>query len=39
MPRILVPVMIVASGAFMAVTWLGHLRIKERGSWVALALS
>lgn len=35
----MVPVMIVASGAFMAVAWLGHLRIKERGFWVALLLS
>ena len=39
MRLISVPVMIVASGAFMAVAWLGHLRIKERGFWVALALS
>lgn len=31
--------MIFASGAFMAVAWLGHLRIRERGFWVALALS
>jgi uncharacterized protein (DUF486 family) len=23
----------------MAVAWLGHLRIRERGFWVALALS
>ena len=34
-----VPLMIVTSGAFMAVAWLGHLRIKEYGFWVALALS
>jgi uncharacterized protein (DUF486 family) len=31
--------MIFASGAFMAVAWLGHLRIKEQGFWFALALS
>lgn len=37
--RWLVPLMIFASGAFMAVAWLGHLRIKERGFWVALGLS
>lgn len=37
--RVLVPLMIFASGAFMAVAWLGHLRIKDRGFWVALGLS
>lgn len=31
--------MIFASGAFMAVAWLGHLRIRDRGFWVALGLS
>ena len=31
--------MIFASGGFMAFAWLGHLRIKERGFWVALGLS
>jgi uncharacterized protein (DUF486 family) len=36
---ILVPLMIATSGAFMAVAWLGHLRIRERGFWVALAMS
>ena len=30
MKRILVPVMIAASGAFMAVAWLAHLRYKDR---------
>jgi uncharacterized protein (DUF486 family) len=39
MKHILVPLMIFLSGAFMAVAWLGHLRIKEYGFWVALALS
>ena len=39
MRAVSVSVMIVASGAFMAVAWLGHLRIKEKGFWVALALS
>jgi uncharacterized protein (DUF486 family) len=39
MRLISVPVMIVTSGAFMAVAWLGHLRIKERGFWLALMLS
>jgi uncharacterized protein (DUF486 family) len=34
-----VPVMIFASGAFMATAWLGHLRIRERGWWVALLVS
>jgi uncharacterized protein (DUF486 family) len=31
--------MIGFSGAFMAVAWLGHLRIKEYGFWIALFLS
>src|SRR5690242_17626915 len=39
MPRFLVPPMIFASGAFMAVAWLGHLRIRQYGFWIALALS
>lgn len=34
-----VPLMIATSGIFMAVAWLGHLRIKEKGFLVALALS
>lgn len=34
-----VPLMIATSGVFMAVAWLGHLRIKEKGFFVALALS
>ena len=36
---LLVPLMIATSGAFMAVAWLGHLRIREKGFLIALALS
>ena len=36
---ILVPLMIITSGAFMAVAWLGHLRIRYLSFWIALALS
>ncbi len=36
---IVVPLMIATSGGFMALAWLGHLRIKEYGFWVALGLS
>ncbi|MCL4233584.1 MAG: DMT family protein [Deltaproteobacteria bacterium] len=39
MRTIAVPIMIFLSGAFMATAWLGHLRIRERGFLVALALS
>ncbi len=39
MQKLVVPPMIFLSGAFMAVAWLGHLRIKQFGFWVALALS
>ena len=39
MQIVLVPLMIFISGAFMAVAWLGHLRIREMGFWIALALS
>jgi uncharacterized protein (DUF486 family) len=39
MQRFIVPPMIFLSGAFMAVAWLGHLRIKHYGFWIALALS
>jgi uncharacterized protein (DUF486 family) len=39
MQRFVVPPMIFLSGAFMAVAWLGHLRIKQYGFWVALAMS
>jgi uncharacterized protein (DUF486 family) len=39
MKQVFVPFMIAISGAFMALAWLGHLRIKEYGFWVALALS
>jgi uncharacterized protein (DUF486 family) len=39
MIRIAVPGMIFASGAFMALAWLGHLRIREYGFWIALAMS
>lgn len=39
MPKVLVPALIFASGAFMAVAWLAHLRIREKGFWVALAMS
>jgi uncharacterized protein (DUF486 family) len=39
MTRIVVPLMIAASGAFMATAWLAHLRIRQYGFWAALALS
>src|SRR5215471_2983723 len=39
MAILLVPAMIFASGAFMATAWLGHLRIREYGWWVALLVS
>lgn len=39
MERILVPLMIFLSGAFMSVAWLGHLRIKQYGFWIALVMS
>ena len=39
MKQVLVPAMILLSGAFMAVAWLGHLRIREQGFWVALGMS
>jgi uncharacterized protein (DUF486 family) len=39
MERIFVPIMIFASGAFMSVAWLGHLRIRQYGFWLALVLS
>jgi len=39
MKLILVPIMIFASGAFMATAWLGHLRIREMSFWIALAMS
>ena len=38
-PHIVVPALIFLSGAFMAVAWLGHLRIREYGFWVALLMS
>ncbi|MGH8443446.1 MAG: DMT family protein [Nevskiaceae bacterium] len=39
LPQLLVPLLIFVSGAFMAVAWLGHLRIREYGFWVALLMS
>jgi uncharacterized protein (DUF486 family) len=39
MKLVLVPLMIFASGAFMAVAWLGHLRIRQYGFLVALGMS
>lgn len=39
MKYVLVPAMIFTSGAFMAVAWLGHLRIRDRSFWLALLLS
>lgn len=39
MKIILVPLLIITSGAFMAVAWHGHLRIRHLGFWIALALS
>jgi uncharacterized protein (DUF486 family) len=38
--RIIVPLMIALSGAFMASAWLAHLRFKDRiGFWSALIVS
>src|SRR5579872_4510837 len=37
--RVGVPLMIAASGAFMAVAWLGHLRFKSISFLGALAIS
>lgn len=39
MRQFLVPVLIAISGAFMAVAWLGHLRVKQYGFWIALFFS
>jgi uncharacterized protein (DUF486 family) len=39
MQRLLVPLLIFASGAFMATAWLGHLRIRHAPFWIALVLS
>lgn len=39
MKLVLVPLMIFASGAFMAVAWLGHLRIRQYGFLAALGMS
>ena len=39
MQRLFVPAMLTISGAFMAFAWLGHLRIRQYGFWVALAMS
>src|SRR5262245_43904027 len=39
MKQLVVPVMIFASGAFMAIAWLAHLRIRHLGFWIALAMS
>ena len=39
MKIVLVPLMIFASATFMAVAWLGHLRIRDKSFWIALAVS
>lgn len=39
MVRVLVPAMIFLSGGFMAMAWLAHLRVREKGFWIALAMS
>jgi hypothetical protein len=39
MKIVLAPLMIFASGAFMAVAWLGHLRIRDHGFLAALGMS
>ena len=39
MPQLVVPLMIFVSGAFMALAWLGHLRLREYGFWFALLMS
>jgi uncharacterized protein len=40
MKVVLVPVLILLSGVFMATAWLAHLRFKDSlGFWSALAIS
>jgi uncharacterized protein (DUF486 family) len=39
MKQLTVPLMIVVSGAFMAIAWLAHLRIRHYGFWIALLMS
>jgi hypothetical protein len=39
MKQLTVPLMIFISGGFMAVAWLAHLRIRNYGFWIALAMS
>ena len=39
MKSVVVPLMLFASGTFMAVAWLGHLRFRNLGFWPALAMS
>jgi uncharacterized protein (DUF486 family) len=39
MKSLLVPLMLATSGSFMAVAWLGHLRIRQYGFWIALLFS
>jgi uncharacterized protein (DUF486 family) len=39
MPRIVIPLLIFLSGAFMSVAWLGHLRFRSSPFWLALVMS
>lgn len=39
MKQLTVPLMIFASGSFMATAWLAHLRIRDHSFWLALAMS
>ena len=37
--HVMVPLMLFASSTLMAFAWLGHIRFRHRGYWVALGAS
>ena len=39
MTTVLVPLMLFTSSAFMAMAWIGHIRFRHKGFWVALFTS
>ncbi len=39
MKSIIVPLMLFTSSAFMAMAWIGHIRFRHKGFWVALFAS
>ncbi|MCA9103003.1 MAG: DMT family protein [Pirellulales bacterium] len=39
MIKLVVPLMLLASSVLMAFAWLGHIRFRSRGFWVALLVS